>query len=202
MHRAHSAGSLATAREGKTGKNTYQKNQHPPIQRHLVQDGEVVGPRDDVQQQRRSKRSLIRQQLHAVHAELCMVESHPYRVNRTANDTAERKDHAQQGCLFAVVALMRQRVKVRGHSHSEADWNKGKDGRSRQGLLVQEEVDRGDRGREEDAADLVEGDGGVGEGEVLEYHVQTHRSGQREHFEDFGPFELEETDAGPGECVE
>ena len=131
-----------------------------------------------------------------------MVESHPYRVNRTANDTAERKDHAQQGCLFAIVALMRQRVKVRGHSHPEADWNKGKDGRSRQGLLVQEEVDRGDRGREEDAADLVEGDGGVGEGEVLEYHVQTHRSGQREHFEDFGPFELEETDAGPGERVE
>ena len=39
---------------------------------------------------------------------------------------------------------------------------------------VEEEIDKGDHGREEDAGDLVEGDGGVGEGEVLEDDVEAH----------------------------
>ena len=69
-------------------------------------------------------------------------------------------------------------------------------------LLIQEEIDGGDGGREQHAADLVEGDGGVGEGEVLQYHVQTHGAGQWQHFEDFGAFGLEESEGWSGEGVE
>ena len=72
---------------------------------------------------------------------------------------------------------MSQGVKIRSHPHTDRNRKKRKNRRPGQCLLVHEEIDRGDRGREEDAADLVEGDGGVGEGEVLQYHVQAHRTG-------------------------
>ena len=159
-------------------RSTHQENQHPPIQRHLVQNREAVGPRNDVHKQRGSERSLIREQLHAVHAKLGMVDSHPDRINRTAKNAAERKDHAEQGRLLALVARMGQRVKVRRHPHADADRKQGKHGGPRQCFLVQGEIKRGDGRREQDAADLVERDGGVGEGEVLQYHVQTHGCGQ------------------------
>lgn len=167
-----------------------------------MQDREAVGPGDDVQQHRRSDRSLVREQLHAVHAEFGVVHSHPNRVYRTANDAAEREDHAEEGRLFAVVAFTGRRVEIRGHRYASADRNKRKDGRPWQRFLVQEEVESGDGRGEEDAADLVEGDGGVREGEVLQNHIQTHCAGQGQHVEEFAPFELEEADPRAREGVE
>lgn len=107
-----------------------------------------------------------------------MVKRHPNRIDGAANDATERKDNAQQRRLLpAIVARMGHGVKIRRHPYTDADRNKRKHGRPRQRLLVQEEIDRGDGGRQEHAADLVEGDGGVGKGKVLQYHVQTHGAG-------------------------
>lgn len=77
-----------------------------------------------------------------------MVDSNPYRINRTTNDAAERKYHAEQGRLLAFVARMGQRVKVRRHPHADADRKQGKHGGPRQGFLVQGEIKRGDGRRE------------------------------------------------------
>lgn len=193
---------LVIARNSAFASKTHQKHQHPPIQRHFVEDGKAVGPRDDVQQQRRSDRRLVRQQLHAVHAEFGMVHAHPDRVDGAAQDAAEGEHHPGQRRRLGVVALAGPRVEVRRHAHAGADGQEREHGGPGQRLLVQEEVERGDGGREEDAADLVEGDGGVGQGEVLQYHVQAHGGGQGKHFEDLGPFGLEEAEAGAGEEVE
>lgn len=131
-----------------------------------------------------------------------MVNRHPNRIYRAANDSAEGEDNAEKRRPFAVVALMRQCIKVRSHSYTDADRNQGVDGHPRQRLLVHEEIDRSDRGREEHAADLVEWNRGIGEGEVLQNHVQTHRRRQGEHFEKFAPLGLEESEWRSREKVE
>lgn len=163
-------------RTRKTIGRTHQQHRHPPIQPHLVQHGEAVGLRDHIQQHRRSDRSLVREQLHAVHAEFHVIHSHSNRINGTANDTAECEQHAKKGCLVTTVAPVGQRVEVRSHSYPDADRNESIDGRSRQHLLVHGEFHCGDRSREKDAADSVEGNAG-GEGEILQDDVETHRAG-------------------------
>ena len=123
-----------------------------------------------------------------------MIHNHPDCVDRAAYHTTERKYHPDSRRLFLIIALVGQGIKVRRHCHSEANGNKRQDGHPRQLLLIQEEIDGSDGGREQYAADLVEGDGGVGEGEVLQYHVQTHGGGQWQHFEDLGSFGFEESE--------
>lgn len=85
---------------------------------------------------------------------------------------------------------------------AKTHWKKGVGCVARDGFLVEEEVDKGDHGGEEDASDLVESYGGVGQGEVLENDVKAHGCCEREHWAEAHRCRDEEGDEGAREDVE
>lgn len=98
--------------------------------------------------------------------------------------------------------VRRFRFVVGDDEDTQAHGQKGVGGVSRYRFLVEEVVDEGYHGGEEDTGDLVEGDGRVGEGEVLEDDVEAHCCCEGQHGAQAHWGGDEERDAWEGEDVE
>ncbi len=129
---------------------------------------------------------LVEEELRGVHGEFLVVGADEDGVDRGGADAAEGEDDAdgagggdgggggfaggRDGAGLDVV--------VGGETDADADGDEGEAGVLGDGGPVEDEVDDGGHGGEEDAAELVDGDGGEGEGEVGEHDVETHGKGE------------------------
>jgi hypothetical protein len=142
---------------------TYQHYQRPPRQRHLTPHRERVHERDHIEQQERRNRSLVEEQLHAVHLQLLVIATDPDGVQRGGEDAREGEDYAQRAGGLDVRVVGRQAIVVGDHADTEAGRDEGEDGIHRQGCAVEDEVHECHGGCEHDAGHLVECDGREGQ---------------------------------------
>lgn len=119
--------------------------------------------------------------MESVHLVLSLVRGDPDRVDGADEDTRQRQENTQHAGLLSLRMMRRFRFIVGDNEHPQTHGCKRIGCISRNGFLVEEEIDEGDHWREEDTGYLVEGDGGVGEGEVLEDDVEAHCRCQGEH---------------------
>ena len=124
---------------------------------------EGVDEWDNVEEEERRNRGLVVQQLHARHLQLSVIAGNPDGIERRGKDTRKRKEDTERRRRLDICVGTRQRVVVRYHAYAQARRDQCNEGITREGGLVEDKVHQGHRGGEQDAGDLVEGDGGEGE---------------------------------------
>lgn len=169
---------------------------------HGAPHRERVGKGDHVEQQEGRDGRLVEQQLHAAHLQLAVVAGDPDGVQRGSEDARKGEDDAQTARRLDVDVGRGQRVVVTDHTDAGARGNQRQHGVQGERGLVQDEVHEGHAGGEQDAGDLVEGDGREGEREVRQDDVKRHGNGQGDDVADGGAARHEEGEAWAREDVQ
>lgn len=185
-----------------TGEEAAHQDHDPAVHRHLGPDGEGVDEGDDVEQHEGADGGLVEEQLHRVHLQLLAVARDPHGVQRRREDAREGEEDAEARGGLDVGVGRWQGVVVGDHADAGTGGDQGVDGVARECGLVEDEVHEGDGGREHDARDLVEGDGGEGEGEVRQDDVHGHGDGERDDLLDGDAARHEHGEARARECEE
>lgn len=108
-----------------------------------------------------------------------MVGGDPDGVEGAGKDAGESEDDAKAAGRLNIGVCSRQAVIVAHDADTRASGHKCDNGVGRQGLVVEHVVHEGHAGRQQNARNLVEGDGGEGERQVRQDDVEGHCDGER-----------------------
>lgn len=178
-------------------QSTAEHYQRPPVDWYGLEGWQSVNPRNEDQKHDTAYWCLVEEKLEPVHLVLSLVRGDPDGVDGADEHTRQRQENTQHAGLLRLRMMRGFRFVVGDDKHPQAHRYERICRVSRDGFLVEEEIDEGDHRGEEDAGDLVEGDGGVGEGEVLEDDVEAHCCCQGEHEAEAHRVGDEEGDDGP-----
>ena len=159
-------------------KATRHENHDPAVHRHLGPDWEGIDEWDNVEQHESRDWRLVEEELHRVHLQLFAVTSDPNGVKRRRENAGECEEDTQAGGGLDIGVVGWEGVVVRHHADTGASWDQSVDGVAWEGRAIENVVHQCDGWREQDAGDLVKGDGGEGEGEVWEDDVHRHGDGE------------------------
>jgi len=186
------------------GERAAQRHHGPARRRHLGPHGERVDKGDGVEQEQRGYGRLVEEELHRGHAELAVERGDPDGVEGRGEDAGEGEEDAEgvRGGGGGGCGGGGEGVVVGNHGDAEAGGDEGRDGGAREGGAVEDIVHEGDGRGQEDARDLVEGYGGIGEGKVWQDDVEGHGEGEGEDLADGGAARDEEREGAPREGEE
>ena len=147
---------------------------------------------------------MVVEKLEPVHVVLPLIGADPDCVDSADGNASDGEKDAQgthgldwrscnDGCWLVVVG---------NQGHAETHGNQSVDCHSRDGFLVEEEIDDGNNGGEEDPGDLIKGNGGDLEGDVHADDVHCHCDGEGKHVHDGDFARLKHAHLGAGEEVE
>ncbi len=179
-----------------------EEDHHPFVDGCRPNGREFVGPGDQHHEHDASDGGLVEEELEAVHFVFALVGRNPNGVDGADEDARERKEYAEHARLFGFRVVCRLRFVIGDDEDAQTHGQQGVSGVAGDGFLVEEVVDEGHHGGEEDPRDLVKGDGGVGQGEVLEDDVEAHCGCERKHRTQAHRGWDEEGNAWEGEDVE
>lgn len=168
----------------------------------MAPTGKSIGKGNDVEQKDTTDGCLVQEELHTAHLELLMINSDPDGVESTCEDSEQGEDDPYRRGRLHLLIGGGQRVVIGDDGNPDAGGHEGVSGVTWHGGMIEDEVDQGHRRREEDAGDLIEGDGGEGQGNVGKDDVQAHCRCQGDHLFERGTPSLEHGEAGHGDDVE
>lgn len=160
------------------GEATAEQDHEPAVHGNLGPDGEGVDEGDCVEEHERGDGGLVEEELHGVHLELLAVGCDPDGVEGGGEDTAEGEEDTDAGGSLDLLIGRGEGIVVRRHADTQAGGDERVDSVARQRSAVEHKVHERHGGGEQDAGDLVEGDGGEGQGEVGQDDVHGHGDGE------------------------
>ena len=146
---------------------------------------------------------MVEEELKSIHLVFPLIGADPDCVDPTDSDASDCEKDAQSAHSLDRRTWNRSWLVVVGNQgYSETHGDQSVYCRSRDGLLVKDEVDNCNNGGQEDSSDLIKGNCGDLEGNVHADDVHCHCDSERKHIHDGNLARLKHADLRAGEEVE
>ena len=142
-----------------------------------MENWNLVHKRDSEEEHNRTNWCLVEKELGRRHGQFLMVSTDKNRISgRRTNAGQSKNDSDSRGrsdLFCGTRGSFGLRVIVGGDAYADADRNENKSSITWDGGAVEDVIDNCCHGREEHAAELIDGDCGEGEGEIGEMCLDT-----------------------------